>query len=149
MKVPQKKITQMRLKTGFECLTVIFIKRLSETFRDFTNQILIWLNLHLFPLELKSKRNYLRIFLAFFNSVKITQNVASLKFSAQNCRLTTVYKDVPSVHSVGPPAVAPSARNELQKITQMRLKTGFECMTVIFITKKNFQNISQKKQIKT
>ena len=56
----------------------------------------------------------MRIFLAFFNSVKITQNVASLKFSAQNCRFTTVYKDVPSAPSVGPPAVAPSARNKKQ-----------------------------------
>ena len=46
---------------------------------------------------------------------------------------------MPSVPSVGPPAVALSARNELQKITQSRLKTGFECMTVIFIKRKKFK----------
>ena len=80
----------------------------------------------------------------FFNCVKITQNVASLNFSAQNCRFTTVYKDVPSAPSVGPPAVAPSARNELQKITQTRLKTGFECMTVIFLKRKKFKIYRRK-----
>ena len=98
-------------------------KRLSCEWYFFEhNQILTWLNLHFFPLELKSKQDCLCIFLAFFYCVKITQNVASLNFSAQNCRFTTVYKDVPSAPSVGPPAVAPSARNEVQKITQTRLK---------------------------
>ena len=105
-------------------------KRLSCEWYFFEhNQIPIWLNLHCFPLELTSKRNYLRIFLAFFLIVwKSLKNVASLNFS-----FTTVYKNVPSAPNVGSPAVPPSARNKLQKYNSNETQTGFECMTVIFI----------------
>ena len=68
----------------------------------------------------------------FLNCLNI-KYVASLNFS-----FTTVYKIVPSSSNVGPPAVAPSARNKLQKNNSNEFQNRFRVHSL-----KDFQRLSE------
>ena len=68
-----------------------------------------------------SNKVFSKIFHAFFWIVwKSLKYVGSLNFS-----FTTVYKNVPLAPNVGPPAVAPSARNKLQKNNSNEFQNRF------------------------